>query len=1102
MSKKETKKLGAYGAQQITVLEGLEPVRKRPGMYIGTTGPAGLHHLVWEVVDNAIDEAMAGFANDIKIKLLPNNKVEVYDNGRGIPVDKHPQYKVSALELVMTKLHAGGKFGAGGYKVSGGLHGVGVSVVNALSSWTRAEVRRDGKVWAQEYKTGKPTAHVKCLGNTRDRGTMIAFQPDATIFETVEFDLKTILDRVRQQSYLTKGVKMSVRDERDSKNKFSYVFFFEGGISSYVKHINHTKKPQHENVFYVSKEIDNINVEVAMQYTDEYKETVFPFANNIHNPEGGTHMIGFRSALTRVLNSYARTKNFLKEKDENLTGDDVREGMTAVISVKVPDPQFEGQTKSKLGNPEVRGAVETVFGDALTTFMEEHPRDAEAILEKCILASRARVAAKAARDTVLRKGVLDGLTLPGKLSDCSSRNPAESEIFIVEGDSAGGCFVGDTKIALVDGRALSFIELIKEQNQGKQNYCYTMTSNGNIAVAPIKNVRQTKQNTSVIKIILDNNEEIICTPDHKFRIADGNYVQAQNLTPKMNLAPLYRQLSRREKWMTIEGYETVYNPAEKRWVYTHVLSDEYNLKQKTCNAIKGGHRHHIDFNKKNNNPDNLTQLSKDEHLALHRTWADKHLRTPEVLEKLKAIRQTPEFKDNIRKKLLAMSDVLSTRAKKQWQNQEYKKFMKQKFLEFYNSNEAYRITNKQKLDQEQTKYWSDEKNCELQAKRVSTYFKKHPEIKKEYSKIAKQQWKEKSLLEWRQQKTKEQWTPEFRAKRKLALDKTHYHKTIALAKEVIEKTGSIWNFDNERIVKKDKSILRLDNFAFRYFGGDPDLMIEAVENYNHKIKKITRLEEKFDVYDLEIPKTHNFALEAGIFVHNSSKMGRNRRTQAILPLRGKVLNVERARLDKMLQNNELKSLLIALGTNIGEQFDIESLRYHKIILMSDADSDGHHITTLLLTLFYRYFPDLITKGHLYIAQPPLYRIQLGKEIRHAYSEEEKEKNILEMTSKKAEKKKEKIAEEEEIIEEVDGETKEGGSYERKVTIQRYKGLGEMNAEQLWETTMNPESRILKQVTIMDVEKADEIFDVLMGSEVGPRKRFIQTHAKTVKNLDI
>src|SRR3989339_1999208 len=283
----EKTKKSSYGAQQITVLEGLEPVRKRPGMYIGTTGPAGLHHLVWEVVDNAIDEAMAGFANDIKIKLLPNNKVEVYDNGRGIPVDKHPQYKVSALELVMTKLHAGGKFGDGGYKVSGGLHGVGVSVVNALSSWTRAEVRRDGKVWAQEYKTGKPTAHVKCLGNTRDRGTMIAFQPDATIFETVEFDLKTILDRVRQQSYLTKGVKMSVRDERDSKNKFSYVFFFEGGISSYVKHINHTKKPQHENVFYVSKEIDNINVEVAMQYTDEYKETVFPFANNIHNPEGG-----------------------------------------------------------------------------------------------------------------------------------------------------------------------------------------------------------------------------------------------------------------------------------------------------------------------------------------------------------------------------------------------------------------------------------------------------------------------------------------------------------------------------------------------------------------------------------------------------------------------------------------------------------------------------------------------------------------------------------------------------------------------------------------------------------------------------------------------
>ncbi len=673
-------KPSSYGAQQITVLEGLEPVRKRPGMYIGSTGPAGLFHLIREVVDNSIDEAMAGHGNVITVRLLPDDMVSVEDQGRGIPVDPHPQMKVSALELVLTKLHAGGKFGGGGYKVSGGLHGVGVSVVNALSDYLRAEVRRDGQLWVQEFAKGVPQAKVKAVGKAKGTGTAIIFHADKTIFETIQHNWQALVDHMRQQAYLLKGLRFALADERDPENKKQYGFYFEGGIGSYVRHINRGKEAKHPNVFYVSQhdEATDVDVEVALQYTEEFHDAVHCFTNNITNPEGGTHLMGFRSALTRELNAYARAKNLLKEKDVNLTGEDVREGLTSVISIKVKEPQFEGQTKAKLGNSEARTAVESVFGEAFKIYLEEHPRDAEAIIGKCLLSAQARAAARAARETVLRKGVLEGLTLPGKLADCSSKDPLRSEIFIVEGDSAGG----------------------------------------------------------------------------------------------------------------------------------------------------------------------------------------------------------------------------------------------------------------------------------------------------------------------------------------------------------------------------------------------------------------------------------------------SAKQGRDRETQAILPLKGKILNVERARLDKMLANNEVKSLVIALGTNIGEMFKIEDLRYDRIILMTDADVDGAHIRTLLLTLFFRHFPELIRQGHVYIAQPPLYRIQAGKDVRYAYTEEEKVRALEDMAKAKADKKAagkaKAAAEEPEVVvteESADGEqvATVGGI---KVNIQRYKGLGEMNPEQLWETTMDPATRLMKQVTVEDAEKADEIFEILMGSEVAPRKRFIQTHAASVRNLDI
>lgn len=680
------KKIAEYGAKSITVLEGLEAVRKRPGMYIGSTGPIGLHHLIWEVMDNAIDEAMAGFCTEIHVDLLPDHMVEVRDNGRGIPVDKHPVEKVSALEVVMTKLHAGGKFGGGGYKVSGGLHGVGVSVVNALSSYAKAEINRDGKIWVQEYKDGgNPIRKTHSTGKTKKTGSTISFRPDDTIFDTIDFEWKTIIDHIRQQAYLNKGVRVFITDKRSKEEKEidstsipypnpTYQFYFEGGIKSYIHHLNQAKDLKNEKIFYVEKEQDDVKVEVALQYTNEYTESVFAFTNNIHNPEGGTHMAGFRTSLTRTLNSYARNKNILKEKDPNLTGEDVREGLNAIISIKVVDPQFEGQTKAKLGNMEVKSVVDGITSEALLIFLEENPKDAEGIIGKCLLAARARNAAKIARDTILRKGALEGFTLPGKLADCSSRDAEVSEIFIVEGDSAGG----------------------------------------------------------------------------------------------------------------------------------------------------------------------------------------------------------------------------------------------------------------------------------------------------------------------------------------------------------------------------------------------------------------------------------------------SAKQGRDRTHQAILPLRGKVLNVEKARLDKILSNNELKSLIIAMGTNIGEQFDISKLRYNRIVIMTDADVDGSHIRTLLLTFFYRYFPELITNDHIYIAQPPLFSIKFGKELRYVYTEEEKVEYLAELEKKNKAKKKDASAKKTgtKKEEEADGENETLRIAGQKVNLQRYKGLGEMNPEQLWETTMDPETRQMKLVTAKDAEAANQTFEILMGDEVAPRKKFIQTHAKQVKNLDV
>lgn len=680
----------SYGADSITVLEGLDPVRKRPGMYIGSTGQDGLHHLIKEIFDNSRDEAMGGHANHIEVALLPGNRVRVVDNGRGIPVDIHPKTKVSALETILTVLHAGGKFGGdeSGYKVSGGLHGVGSSVVNALSVFMKAEVHKNGEIWTQEYVQGKPKFKVKAVGKTKARGTVITFEPDVEIFKEVKFSLNWAVEYLRQQAYLSKGLKIVLADARGYEGKLdlenqtylmdlgheipSQSFYFEGGLISMVNSLNYYHKKIQDKVFYVDRDAGDINVEIALQYIDDISSRLMPFANNIYTMEGGMHLTGFKTALTRLINNYNKEKKVLKD-GESFDGSDVLEGLTAVITVKMPEIQFEGQTKSKLGSPEARGAVETVFGEAFSQYLEENPDDAKAIINRAVLALRARKAAKAAKDSILRKGALEGFTLPGKLSDCQSKDASESEVFIVEGDSAGG----------------------------------------------------------------------------------------------------------------------------------------------------------------------------------------------------------------------------------------------------------------------------------------------------------------------------------------------------------------------------------------------------------------------------------------------TAKMGRDKKTQAILPLKGKPLNVERARLDRIVGSEEIKNIVIALGTSIGETFDIGKARYHKIIIATDADVDGSHITTLLLTLFYRYLKPIIESGYLYIAQPPLYKLKRGKEIHYAYSDEERDKIKLAMggDSKDINEVVEII--EEETSEEIEEETtgKKGKDRVFKIDIQRYKGLGEMNAEELWETTMDPARRILKQVTIDDALEADKTFDMLMGTDVSLRKTFIQTNAKSVE-LDI
>ncbi|WP_375452844.1 DNA topoisomerase (ATP-hydrolyzing) subunit B [uncultured Nostoc sp.] len=1054
-------------------------------MYIGTTGPRGLHHLVYEVVDNSVDEALAGYCTHIEVDINVDGSVTVTDDGRGIPIDTHSRTGKSALETVMTVLHAGGKFGGGGYKVSGGLHGVGISVVNALSEVVEVTVWRDKKVHIQRYERGIPVTELQVKPYKEARtGTSVTFKPDTQIFTTsIEFDYITLSGRLRELAYLNAGVKITFTDHRlellksDTPKVESYDY--KGGIKEYIAYMNREKQPLHEEIIYVQGERNNVIVEVSLQWcTDAYTDNVLGFANNIRTVDGGTHLEGLKAVLTRTLNAIARKRNKIKENEPNLSGEHVREGLTAVISVKVPDPEFEGQTKTKLGNTEVRGIVDSLVGEVLTEYLEFHPAIADSILDKAIQAFKAAEAARHARELVRRKSVLESSPLPGKLADCSSRDPSESEIFIVEGDSAGGCYIGSTLVVLADGRNLSLEEIVAEQAIGKEHFCYTIRESGNIGIERIINARMTKSNAKVIKITLDNGETLICTPDHLHMLRDGSYKAAGLLTSEDSLMPLHRQISQKNEGGTgLIGYEMVWNPLTDKWIYTHLLADFYNLEHGVYKSSDGSDRHHVDFNKLNNNPTNIKRMYREAHLDLHRKHLKKTLHRPDVIQKSRQIHQSEEFRAKMSQRMQEPQtrQILSQQAKMQWASTAYKAYMTGKWREFYDNNETYRQQNREHLNQAQQNYWNDETNCIAQAQKVRNYFANNPQARETYSVVAKQQWQDEALLAWRREKTQEQWTPEFRAKRQAALQQTYYRKTIAALKQIEVEQGvlDLNAYQAYRLQTRDNSLLKFDTFCERYFESNQALANEAVANYNHRVVSIEHLEEQVDVYDIEVPHTHNFALASGVFVHNSAKQGRDRRTQAILPLRGKILNIEKTDDAKIYKNNEVQSLITALGLGVkGDEFDSTQLRYHRIVIMTDADVDGAHIRTLLLTFFYRYQRSLIEQGFIYIACPPLFKVERGRNHEYCYSEREKLQAIAKFPA--------------------------NANY----TIQRFKGLGEMMPQQLWDTTMNPETRKMKQVEIEDAAEADRIFTILMGDRVAPRREFIETYGSKLNFTDL
>jgi DNA gyrase subunit B len=1039
--------------------------------------------------------------------------------------------KKSALEVVMTILHAGGKFGGGGYKVSSGLHGVGASVVNALSEWLRAEVRKDGGVYVQEYVEGVPIEPVKRVRDTDEpNGTTIIFMPDRSIFTSIDFSFDTLAQRFREMAYLTKGLSITLKDERPGPDdEREWTFYFEGGIVSFVRHLNLSRIPLHPRPFYVERRVRDTTVEVALQYNDSFAESVYTFANNINTIDGGTHLSGFRSALTRSLNDYARKTGMLKDSDPNLTGDDVREGLTAVVSVKVLDPQFESQTKNKLNNTEVGPAVQTVVNAGLDQFLAENPTDGRRIIEKCLTAARAREAARKAREAVIRKSALEGLTLPGKLADCTEKDPRRCELFLVEGDSAGGCLSGDTLVQLASGQKKTMLELAHDWALGIQYFGYATNNQGDIRIVPLLEPRLTKRDAPLVEVMLDNGWAIRCTPDHPFRMRDGSYEAAERLKLGDSLMPLKTRLTEPSE-SPAPGYEMVWMNGKMAWHHTHHVADEYNLRAHVYERDAGQTRHHVDLNKRNNNPRNLQRMTPDEHLQLHASlasqtsrmrWTNSHYRAQKIRQLRASAQQqwrNPAYREYKRAQSQAQMSVPGAQES-----------LQRSFRDWLSSlSPAQYAALRTRARQASSTYWALASSRAQQSLRTARYFASHPEARVLMSLTLRSVWDASPALRDQQRRNAHsQWqSSEYRERHSAAVrawwlkHPDHCQKTAAAhqrnwadpeKRARILRAQAAWRAATSReekgqIIRRGHRLkaLRLVNqvadaqdvrdayealrsasapsalsygrLVNEHFGGAEAAMLQAARNVNCKVAFVRSIKEAGDVYDLTVDRYHNFALASGVFVHNSAKQGRNPRFQAILPLKGKILNVERAREDKILAFEEIRSLITAMGAGTSEGFNPAKLRYHRIIIMTDADVDGAHIRTLLLTFFFRQMRQVISDGYLYIAQPPLYRVTYGKEIYYAYTEQQRDAAIAEI--------------------------KEKHKNARDPDVTRYKGLGEMNPDQLWETTMDPQTRTLLRVNMEDAAIADEIFDMLMGDQVPPRKKFIQTHAKYVRNLDV
>lgn len=1052
-----------YNASSIRKLKGLEAVRERPGMYLGSVlDGSALHHLIKEVVDNSVDEHLAGVCTRISVVLEPNGYCTVMDDGRGIPVDIHPEEGVSALQLVLCDLHAGGKFGHASYESSAGLHGVGVSAVNAVSEELEALVDRDGQRYRFVCVRGIPVGEVQHVGPTEHRGTTIRWKRDLQIFEGItEYDRVMVKDRLQELAFLNPGLSVCLTDSR-GKKEIAETYQYSGGIRDYMAELVSKKKVGIAPLYFT----DNLGCEICFCWVDAHEENTRCYANNTYNRDGGTHLTGFKNGLSRVVAAYAKEHGLLRDLPEDgLTGADIREGVVAIVNVRVADIAFSNQTKDKLITPKARAMVEGLFADQVSWFLKENPGVAKKIADRAVVNAKAREAARRAREGVQKKEWGDYLSLPGKLADCQTKDPAQRELFLVEGDSAGGCHTGDTLIRLADSRIITLAQVAEENRQGKTHFVYSYDSiTKRVVIGRVSAAWKTKR-ARVLTITLDNGKSIRATPDHPYLLRSGKWVSASELQAGDSLMPLktrHQEYKLRRKVIKRDHprYEWVTHPGGGSCP-THWLADEWNIRNGVYADTPGevSHRHHLDENPFNNDPTNIVRVSQTAHLAIHSSLSVE-------------VRNTAEYRQYMSKKMLTLREELSERGRKQWEDKAYAEYMREKWKEHYLSNQEYRNKLHKRLHQAQAEYWAVPQNRELAANRTKRAFEKNPERKETLRSQANAQWEDPALRSWRAAKTREQWTPEFREKRAQA--QIRNRKKISL--ELLNEVGLAKYAEARQ--GKEKKYYKLDTLL-SFYGGETGPLSSGEYTYNHRVVSVSELgEDEEDVYDLEVEEFHNFAVEAGVFVHNSAKGGRDRVFQAILPLRGKVLNVDGEEADRILENKEIGALISVLGCGIVQTttFDLKKLKYHKVVILTDADVDGAHIRTLLLTFFYRCMPQLIDAGHLYVAQPPLYGVKLAgrKSTNFLLDDPALEAYRAELTVEQR----------------------------KTMHIQRYKGLGEMNAVDLWHTTLNPENRVLKRVEITDAVAAERYIGLFMSDDVASRREWIEENGQFATDLDI